>query len=60
MTTLKRGAFAGLLGVKYQKVNEDLNARVEWKSSIICTVYKKGSKSGVANYRPIYLTPVAC
>ncbi len=25
---------------------------VEWKSSIICPIYKKGSKPNVAKYRP--------
>ncbi len=28
--------------------------------SIICTVYKKGSKNDAANFRPTYLTPVVC
>ncbi len=27
---------------------------VEWKSSIICPTYKKGSKNEVANYKPIW------
>ncbi len=33
---------------------------VEWKSSVICPIYKQGGKNNVANYRPIYLTPVVC
>ncbi len=33
---------------------------VEWKSSILCPIYNKGSKNNVANYRPICLTSVAC
>ncbi len=32
---------------------------VEWKSSTLCPIYNKGSKSYVANYRLIYLTSVA-
>ncbi len=33
---------------------------VDWKSSIICPIYKKVSKGDAANYRPICLTSVAC
>ncbi len=33
---------------------------VEWESSIICLIYKKGSKNNVSNYRPICLTYVGC
>ncbi len=33
---------------------------VQWKSSIICPIQKKGSKNDVANYGHICLTSVAC
>ncbi len=33
---------------------------VEWKSSVICQIYKKGSRNNVTNYIPIGLTSVAC
>ncbi len=33
---------------------------VEWKSSIICPIYKEGSKNDVANCTPICHTSVTC
>ncbi len=33
---------------------------MEWKSSVICPIYKKGCRNNVANYRPIWLTSVVC
>ncbi len=33
---------------------------MEWKSAVICPIYKKGSKNNVANYTPICLTSVVC
>lgn len=32
----------------------------EWKCSTVCTIFKKGSKSSVSNYRPISLTCIVC
>ena len=33
---------------------------IDWKKAVVIPVYKKGSPSNVANYRPISLTPIIC
>ncbi len=53
------GYLAGPLAKLFNNSLETGIIPVKWQSSIICPVYKKGSKH-VANYRPICLTSEAC
>ncbi len=57
-------SLASFLATPLAKLYKNLLATakipVEWKSLVICPIYKQGGKNNIANYRPICLTPVFC
>ncbi len=32
----------------------------DWRTAIVCPIYKKGNREDLGNYRPVSLTSVVC
>ena len=53
-------AFSTILSTIFIKSYESSELPEDWKRANVCPIFKKGSKTNPANYRPISLTSVTC
>jgi len=49
-----------LLKLIFERSLKDQQLPIDWKSSTITAIFKKGFRSNVGNYRPVSLTCVIC